>query len=183
MKERRLQRIILMFVSVLMVLTLTAAGNKSSYGPGTMVYIAPWKAIKEYTIEANESARIRWGWTACSKGLVQDYVDSIRITYRLIDEQGNVVGVYEVNPSAWGDYRNTSFSWSPKECYYPAADTWGKWYESITLNLSTPGTYTLVSNGELLFSVIDGADHYNNYPNNYFAAGPTMNNTRTIIKK
>ena len=137
--------VILVLIGVLLVPFATA------FAKSEPVYISPFGS--EYTVSSKDELVVRYGWVACSKGLVNDFIDSsthsvfldgVLTTQTNQKTTSNWVVPYKVEGGGEG-------------CLWDVADGWRSDWE-YSLGKLNPGTYQLVVYRTLDFAVIDGYD-------------------------
>ena len=143
-KYKRL--IALVLVSLLLVpLTDTLAENDPE---------RIFAAGKEVTISSKDEIVVYHGWAACSKGLVNDYLDSSHHTIYINGEL--MIRAQEKGRSYWEE-PHIFDGWDPSLCLWNVDKAWVSYWE-YDLGSLEPGDYEIVWERSLDFTVTDGSD-------------------------
>lgn len=146
------------FVSLVLVMLLVASlviATAAAASEPEEVIITPWMDGQEYTIGPGQLGVIRAGWGACSRGLVQAYInasnyelslnDTTLLTPEQVDELWGPMGPFVPAPpnedACPGNTKPMRASWQ-----YPLTDL-------------APGTYTLHTLIWIDHPLIDGGDY------------------------
>jgi hypothetical protein len=143
--------------SVMLVLLLLAglvvATGAAGDGPEE-VEILPWLDGETYTIEPGQVGVIRYGWAACSPGLVRVFItasnfeqtldDTLLLTPEDVDELWGAIEIYDTPPAFAEDCMGKG---------RPAVARW-----RYVLDALEPGEYKLRSRAWIDHALVDGAD-------------------------
>ena len=136
--------IILVLIGVLLVPFATA------FAKGEPIYISPFGG--EYTVSSKDEIVVRYGWAACSKGLVNDFIDSS--THSVFLNSILTTQTSQKNISNWS---LPTSNISGEGCLWDVTNGWSASWQ-YSLGKLDPGTYELVVHRTLDFAVIDGYD-------------------------
>jgi len=116
----------------------------------------------EYSIAPGQQALLEGGWSACSKGLTQDWVDAIDVDATL-SYNGEVIQTIQG--------KEADKHWTPVAqagpddsgyCLWPVDSLWRSNWRYDHLKLSKPGDYQLYLRTYIDGRIIDGGDYDEN---------------------
>jgi len=160
--------LVILAVGCILLIPFTIALAK-----GEPAYIFPFGS-REYTVSSKDDVVIRYGWSACSKGLVNDYIDATSRTFYF---DGMLISNAQIHDrSYWGmPYERESGTGSP--CLWSVDKDWVAYWE-YDLGKLRPGDHTLDLEHTYAFSIIDGGDYDGDGAVDVFQG---VSNTTTII--
>lgn len=125
------------------------------------VYINP-QFGGEITVSSTDEVIIEWLWFACSKGLVNDFLDSANIG--LFINEVMVDKAYKQSNSYWSTRTKTSVDEDifAEHCVWDVDSSWSVNWE-YSLGKLDPGSYSINTIVDFSFPVIDGLDVYPTY--------------------
>ena len=149
--SRNVRLVFWLLTTSLLALALIASSNPAHETVTIRIY-----GDGDYTVGPGQKALLQGGWSACSKGLTQDWVDAIDVSATL-SFNGEVIQTIEGKeaakhwtPVAQAGPDNTSY------CLWAVDTLWRSNWRYDQLKLAKPGDYQLYLRTYLNGPVIDG---------------------------
>lgn len=109
----------------------------------------------EVTLQQGQTAKIRWGWVNCSRGLANAWISATEQNFIL--KSGEDV-LFDIGSDEAANYWGQPFaSGQDERCFWPAGSTWTVRWE-IELPSLSPGTYHLDAFMATTHPLTDGFD-------------------------
>ena len=141
---------LLMMLALVLLLLIPSTGTLAKNDP---VYINP-QFEDEITVSSTDEVIIEWPWFACSKGLVNDFIDSADIDLFI-----NEVMVEKADKQSWDTPTKTPVEEDifAEHCVWDVDTSWTVNWE-YGLGKLEPGSYRINTIVDFSFPVIDGID-------------------------
>lgn len=147
MSTKRKVLIIFVLACILLIPSTVALAKKQP------VYFNPQLGIDTY-VTSNDEVVIRASWYACSKGLVNDYIDSVTLLFYVNGTE--LKNIRENNEHYWSTPTEYSDG-SGSVCLWDVDKLWVAHWE-YSLGKLEPGDYRVWTHQSHAFPVIDGVD-------------------------
>ena len=140
---------VLVILAVIGTLLLSSTATLAKKDP---FYVYPQYGL-EYTVSSSDEIVIQLTWVACSKGLVNDYIESVDQVIYFDDV--SIDKAFSKETGYWSTPVESDFFVS--SCVWDVENTWISYWE-YSLGKLKPGEYKLSLQQWLTTPVIDGLD-------------------------
>lgn len=140
---------------ILALIFLLLIPSTAALAKNEPVYVSPFGG--DFTVTSRDQVVIRYGWVACSKGLVNDYIDSVNHLFFL---DGELIRKAQAqDKSYWSAPNEYELDDIPSSiCLWDVDKVWVAYWE-YSLGRLEPGDYELALERTFAFPVIDGTGY------------------------
>lgn len=128
---------------------------------GNRVLISPFDSDGEVTVKLGQTAYTKFGWIACSKGLVLDAYQA-SVVKLVVKRKGNIIQRIAGKNAKSKWRKTTSLSGDTSYCVWPVSSWFGKTWKFSNFKFDRVGTYKVIFYWAFKYAVIDGGDYVGN---------------------